>query len=479
MARSESATLARRLALPVLVATAFAGLYVEAGDIGAALFLDAEGAAGYVRAATATALWLCAAWLAKRALEYVLVVVARARQVEFPKILSDVGGVVLFAAAIMALTAVVYDRPVTGIVATGGVLVAIIGFALQAMISDVFSGIALNVERPFRIGDWIEMESGEAGEVIEINWRATRLVTINGEAITIPNGVLAGRRFINFYAPKRPFRVHKTICLDYSAPPERAAAVLTSAIQATDGVRADPAPIVLVGECTERGVEYVMHFWLDDYPKQFPVSRDVVFNALNYLNQAGLAPAYPKRDVTIYERAARAIARDMDVAELLHRVELFHPLDSSVLAQLARDVHPLELGSGATVVGEGDSGQSMFVVVAGRLEVLNKVHDGAQRRIATLEPGSVFGEMSLLTGSPRSATVVSMTPVTLLEVGKVNLERVLRTDPQLADELSRIQARRHEETGTALYFTPEDEKRASEIGVGAAIKAKILRFFEL
>ena len=72
-----------------------------------------------------------------------------------------------------------------------------------------------------------------------------------------------------------------------------------------------------------------------------------------------------------------------------------------------------------------------------------------------------------------------MTPVTLLEVGKVNLERVLRTDPQLADELSRIQARRHEETGTALYFTPEDEKRASEIGVGAAIKAKILRFFEL
>ena len=150
-----------------------------------------------------------------------------------------------------------------------------------------------------------------------------------------------------------------------------------------------------------------------------------------------------------------------------------------MLAQLARDVHPLELGSGATVVGEGDSGQSMFVVVAGRLEVLNKVHDGAQRRIATLEPGSVFGEMSLLTGSPRSATVVSMTPVTLLEVGKVNLERVLRTDPQLADELSRIQARRHEETGTALYFTPEDEKRASEIGVGAAIKAKILRFFEL
>lgn len=479
MARSGSATLVRRLALPVLVTAVFAGLSVEAGDIAAALFPDAEDAPGHIGAAAATALWLCAAWLTKRALEYVLVVVARARHVEFPKILLDVGGVVLFAAAIMALTAFVYDRPVTGIVATGGVLVAIIGFALQAMISDVFSGIALNVERPFRIGDWIEMESGEAGEVIEINWRATRLVTINGEAITIPNGVLAGRRFINFYAPKRPFRVHKTICLDYSAPPERAAAVLTSAIQATDGVLADPPPIVLVGECTERGVEYIMHFWLDDYPKQFPISRDVVFNALNHLNQAGLAPAYPKRDVTLYERAAREIERDLDVAELLHRVELFHPLDSAVLARLASDVHPLELGSGATVVGEGEGGQSMFVVVAGRLQVLNKDDDGEQRRIATLEPGSVFGEMSLLTGSPRSATVESMTPVTLLEVGKTDLERVLRADPHLADELSRIQARRHEEKGTALHFTAEDEKRASEIGVGAAIKAKILSFFDL
>ncbi|MDP6804847.1 MAG: mechanosensitive ion channel family protein [Rhodospirillales bacterium] len=204
MARSGSAALVRRLAIPVLVAAVFSGLYVEAGVIAATLFPDAPDAAGHVAAAAATVLWFCAAWLAKRALEYVLVVVARARHVEFPKILSDVGGVVLFAAAIMALTAFVYDRPITGILATGGVVVAIIGFALQAMISDVFSGIALNVERPFRIGDWIEMESGEAGEVIEINWRATRLVTIDGEAITIPNGVLAGRRFINFYAPKRP-----------------------------------------------------------------------------------------------------------------------------------------------------------------------------------------------------------------------------------------------------------------------------------
>jgi small-conductance mechanosensitive channel len=218
MARSATATLVRRLASPVLVAAVFAVLFVKADDIAGVLFPAAEDVPGHLRAAGGTALWLCAAWLAKRVLEYVLVAVARARHVEFPKILSDLGGVVLFAAAIMALTAFVYDRPVTGIVATGGVLVAIIGFALQAMISDVFSGIALNVERPFRIGDWIEMESGEAGEVIEINWRATRLVTINGEAITIPNGALPGRSFINYYAPKRPFRVHKTICLDYSPP---------------------------------------------------------------------------------------------------------------------------------------------------------------------------------------------------------------------------------------------------------------------
>lgn len=444
-----------RLIAPIAIGLVLAGVYVFAEAIGETL-APGSGLGGHIGIGAGVLSWFNAAWLATRGLETALTTVSRARRREVPKMLADVGGVVLFVAAVIGVTAFVFDRPVTGLVATSGVLVGVIGFALQNMISDLFSGLALNFEHPFEIGDWIEIDAGEAGEVRQINWRATHIVTIDGQTVTIPNGVLAGRKFINYNRPQRAFRTHKTVVLDYSVPPDRAVDVMTAAIGATEGVLEDPPPIILIGECSERGVKYLLHYWVAEYAPHFVIARGVVTNALNYLNQAGLAPAYPRRDVTLFEADARQMRRGFDVVALLCRVEMFGALEAPMLDDLAAAAAVTEFDADSVVVAEGEAGESLFVVVAGRLGVGRRGDDGEARRIGRLAPGDVFGEMSLVTGAPRSATVTALTPVTLIEVQKAHLRPVLTSSPHVADTLSRIQAAHHEAGRLTLELEPAE-----------------------
>ena len=439
----------------------------------AALISDHSDSAMWLQMGVATMMWLLSALLLKR---FVLLSLLKLRASAPSKLVIDLLGVLFFALAILGVIAFVFDQPVTGLLATSGFMVAVIGFALQGMISDLFSGLALNLERPFKIGDWIEVDGNESGKIVEINWRATRLVTINGESVVVPNGMLSGHKFINFNTPERHFRVNKTICVDYSVPPERAVAILSNAAEGTDGVLKEPKPVVWIKECTDRGVLYIIHFWVADSPNQFPTSRAVLTNVLNHLNQAGIYPAMPKRDVVIERAPVREIVKELDTEALLRRTDLFRNLGDVVLERLLEVLQPTEMPAESDVVSEGDAGSSLFIIVMGRLEVTQKGEDGKARHLAVLWPGAVFGEMSLLTGMSRSATVSCITAATLIEVRKAHLEPILRQYPEVANTLSEMQAQRHAHTAS-LGLTPEEEERAKEVGVVACLKEKMLRFF--
>ena len=153
------------------------------------------------------------------------------------------------------------------------------------------------MEHPFAVGDWIETAFGVTGKVLDANRRAVHFVTTEGRVVVMPNTVLANNQFINLNAPHRYFQLKKTICLDYSVPSERMVPIFQAAMEATEGVLKEPKPIVLIDECNDRGVVYSLNFWVSDYPDSFPISRQVVINALKFLDQDGLVPAYPKRDI--------------------------------------------------------------------------------------------------------------------------------------------------------------------------------------
>jgi small-conductance mechanosensitive channel/CRP-like cAMP-binding protein len=465
----------------VLIAIALR-LLTRSGTLGPII---GAGALWIVELIAQIALWLGMAWLIKRSFSLaVLHYSAHRRRCAGlrvfeggAKLLTDLFGVALFLGALFGIVGIVLDQPIGGLLATSGLFAAIIGFAIHGVISDVFSGLALHVERPFAIGDWIELASGMAGKITEANWRAVRLLTIEGRAVIVPNSALANSQFINVTAPERYFRLKRTICLDYSVPGERAVPILHAAMMATEGVRKDPAPIVLIDECNNRGVVYSLNFWVRDYPDQFPVSRQVVITALKFLDQAGLAPAYPKRDVALFEPGSRQIIRHIDLASVLSRIPLLSRLEPAIMSELADAGHLREFPPNAVIVSEGDAGDSLYVVVAGMLEASRKDAHGTAQTIGRLHPGEVFGEMSLLTGAPRSATVVAASPAMLVEISKDHLEPIFRSHPGVITQLAEIEAARLLSNHNAAQLSPAEHAEIEEVGFATFLRRKIFGFF--
>jgi len=295
--------------------------------------------------------------------------------------------------------------------------------------------------------------------------------------VVMPNAVLAGNQFVNLNAPDRGFRMRKSICLEYAVPTERAIAILQSAIEATEGVLTNRPSVVLIDECADNGVVYSLNFWVPDYPASFDISRAVFANALKFLDLAGIAPVYPKLDLTLHRAAERRIEQRSDVKILLRRTPFFRSFDDAALDHLARSAELLELPAGAVVVGEGEPGASLFIVVTGLLTVTKRSDGDGNRALGRLAPGQVFGEMSLLTGAPRAMTVTANTPTMLLEISKDHLEPILNDHPKVIAELGQLQADRMATNEGVLALWPEERQDIIRLGMAAFLRRKIGRFF--
>lgn len=358
-----------------------------------------------------------------------------------PRLIQDLARVVLFAAAVVAILAYVFDLPVGGLLATSGVLVAVIGFALRNMIADVFSGIALNVEHPYRIGDWVEVAPGVTGRVAEINWRATRLVTRDQVSVVVPNGLIAGSRFLNYSYPERHYRANLRLALDAAIPVERAKRILLAAALGAPRVLAEPRPQVQVEGLDERGACYVVRYWVADYADDNPCRDAVMSNIARALQQAGIGPAFPHREVALTRPAERR-AR-LGLADMLRRVALFRDFDESDVEVLAAMARERPFREGERIVAQGEAGDSLFLLAEGALDVRVAAAEGAlPATIDRMLPGEVFGEVSLLTGQPRSASICAATDGIVFEIRKEHLEPILRRRPRLAEELAALMSRR-------------------------------------
>ena len=181
---------------------------------------------------------------------------------------------------------------------TSGVLTGVIAFAVRDLIADVFAGIALAIEKPFKIGEWLQFGAGtppETGRVVETNWRAIRMVTVQGRTIVMPNSTLTKREFVNLSKPERYFRTVKQVCVDFSVPPERVVDIILSAIKATPGIVESQTPLIFIDELNDRGTVFSIHFWVPDNPAMFLIERQVMINVISFLKPGGLFASLSKR----------------------------------------------------------------------------------------------------------------------------------------------------------------------------------------
>ncbi|MBL4720225.1 MAG: mechanosensitive ion channel family protein, partial [Alphaproteobacteria bacterium] len=424
--------------------------------------------------------WMALAALSIRAADlFIWRGVLRSQQV--PKLLKDVVGALFYLIALFAIVALVFDQPVTGLLATSGVVAVVLGFALQNTLGDVFSGIALNMEHPYRQGDWIELDNGFEGEVVEVNWRATHLRSRDDTDIVQPNSSMATARIINYHYPTKRYAFNVQLRLDYQLPPSRAKAILMAAALACDAVVDDPAPIPRVWNFEDSTVLYDLKVWVEDF-SQHPNHVDAVYSKIwEHLRWAGVSVAYPQRDIHLYRSVERDQTASLAINELLRRIDLFASLEGDELADLAQRTNMMHLRPDNHVVEQGESGSSLYIIAEGLLAVRVRFEDGTENQVATVGPGDFFGEMSLLTGTTRTATVVALTESIIYEIKKSQMEPILKARPETADLLAAYLERRREATRIAA-----DDSHASNARSGAAkrnyteqLVGRIQTFFQL
>jgi small-conductance mechanosensitive channel len=427
------------LAAAVLVAGAWEAI---AGLLGIPLHTTAGRGGRMIALAVA---WLAAAWGVVRILDVVLWhgIVERRAGVPVPRLLSDLVAGLIWLVTVIVVLAYVFMLPVAALVTTSGVAIAIIGFALRDMIASLFAGVALNLERPYQIGDWIEVEGGSVGRVLEVGWLTTRTVTRDGIGIVIPNAKLAAAPFRNYSQPEPVWRDSVAITLDYNLPGERVERILLAAMDAVPQVATQrQRPDVKIERVDEWGVRWLARYWVSDYGSMPETRYAVQRSVLRHLHHAGIAIPYPKHDLFVARMPERGLDHRRHLDALLARNELFANLAEDELRQLAARARQHFCPAGSPIVRLGDEGASLFVVVEGLLRVLRPAPDGGEIEVDRMGPGSAFGEFSLLTGAPRTATVVPHGDAIVYEITKEDLAPILQAHPELAERLSWILAQR-------------------------------------
>lgn len=457
----------RRLLWPgalCLVATALALPSVMTSFDRGGLFRGAE---SFLTDISATLAWLSAAWFGARLFR---LVVSHGER-PMPRLLGDMVAIILFIAAAIVVLSRVYHQPVEALVTTSSVLVAVLGFSLRELIVDIFSGVCINMEQSYSLGDWLELPpNSQVGKVVEINWRATRMVTLDGITIVVPNGMIAKSRFLNYSMPQRFFRVVLPVIIEFDAPVDRVRRLLLAAVQGSSRTLLTPAPVIQIEGFYDHGLRYNVMFWVSDYDAMAPTRTQVIANIHRHLRLGGVALYHARQDLTVARAPTAALDLDARRVAVLRHVALFRALSDEDLEQLAEEMTVRHEPPGSVVVSAGDSGNSLFVVVEGLLEVRS-----GDDVLAILGPGEVFGEMSLLTGAPRSATVVAANEAILFEIFDQQLRPILHSRPDLAGALGAIVDQRRRANRKRI---DPDQETTSAAG-GEPLLVRIRSFFGL
>lgn len=411
------------------------------------------------------------------------------RRAPIPKFVREVSAGLLILLAGLGVVTFGYGISVPGLLAGSSIIAVVLGFAMQETLGNVIAGFALQFSRPFENGDWLLMD-GHHAQAVEINWRSSRFRTNDGIQLDVPNQHVVRATLVNYHgSPGCVHAMRLDVGVDYEAPPNRVKELLARAAAEADHVLPEPAPNVFLKSFGDSAIIYEVRFWLNDHRLYNP-ARDAVQTHIWYaLHRAGIKIPFPIRTLHLERqpgagRHARDGARRTAAGELLRAQSLFQGLGDEHLQTLVERalVHPY--GRGESIIREGADGASMFVLLRGEADVLVSVND-TSARVANLRRGDCFGEMSLLTGERRRASVVAATDCEVLEITKPVFGEILTRDPGLLERLSELLARRQLETEGIVQARAADgasalaarQRREAEYREG--FLTKVRAFFEL
>jgi len=377
------------------------------------------------------------------------------------------------------------------IVTTSAVITAIVAFSLQETLGNIFGGATLQLENSIHVGDWIKV-GDVSGRVVDIRWRSTVVETRNWETVVIPNSMLMKDRFtILGRRIGEPLQWRRWVRFggSFEVSPARVIRTVEEALRRAQipGVAALPPPNCVLMGLDGSTAEYAVRYWLTDLAADDPTDSAVRERLFAAFRRAGLHFAFGEQIVHVVQageaEADRLRRRDLEQRiGILRRMELFAGLTDAERAAVAGHLVHAPFVAGEMLTRQGDVAHWLYLVASGEAEVVFDDGDGHRRPLGIIRggaPGAFFGEMGLLTGAPRTASVLARTDVECYRLDKEGLEQVLKARPAIAEEISTLMARRRadlasmqEELGHAARERLLEDSRGELLG-------RIRRFFNL
>ncbi len=409
-----------------------------------------------------------------------------ALRLQMPRIVEDISVIACYGVwGLVRLSHAGVD--LTSLVATSAVVTAVVAFSMQDTLGNILGGLALQLDDSFEIGDWLRIDD-VSGQVVEIQWRFTALRTRNGERVVIPNAQLMKGKFSVVAPPEAAggatWRRWIWFNIDYGVNPSTVIAAAEQSVNdaTIPNVAKHPPPSCVATDFTAGSVRYALRYWLSDPRHDDATDSAVRTHLLAQLTRNGWRIALPDQAVHVVQdgRGEREAAWQRELGrrvKALAGVDLFAPLDEQERRHIAERLVHAPFVAGDAMTRQGAVAHWLYILVTGEAEVYREEEAAGRRLITRLQAGSFFGEMGLMTGAPRSATVVAATDVECYRLDKASFEDVLHRRQELAGHISRILAERLRQNEAMRNEAPKTP--AENAGRGGQILERIREFFKL
>ena len=375
-----------------------------------------------------------------------------------PRIVEDlaiIGAYVIYGLAQLRLAGL----DLSSLVTTSAILTAVLAFAMQDTLGNVLGGLAIQLDNSVQVGDWVTVD-GLTGRVRDIRWRSTLIETRNWETVVVPNSALMkarvailGRR----EGSPSQWRRQLTFMVDPGVPPARVIAIVDEEMREVDipNVARMPLPNTVLSGFDRGNVSYTLRYFLTDFLEDDLTDSRVRVHLFASLQRAGIRVAEPQHTVHAVTRdeAHAQTVRKRELTrrvEMLRRVDLLAPLSEPEMNEIAEKLEYAPFAKGDVITKQGSAAQWLFIVAYGEAEVLYEPESGPGYPVSTLRPGEFFGEMALLSGDARAATVVARTDVECYRLDRTFFQALLERRPELALQVGRISGQRRSHLDHAM-----------------------------
>jgi small-conductance mechanosensitive channel/CRP-like cAMP-binding protein len=403
-----------------------------------------------------------------------------------PRILGEVSlAVALIVYALFRMDAVGVN--LTAITVSATTLAAAIGFAAQATLGNLIGGISVQADNTCRIGDWIEID-GAVGEIVSVRWRYTALATVNNVTIVIPNADLMKNRvtLIGRRGDLRiPWRRPIEFSVGYEWTPGQVLAVVSAALERVEiaHVATNPLPQCICAGFDGTAIKYIVYYWLTDIKTYLVTDSRVRVHVYAALGRARMEIPITRTEIFMHSARQAQVARieheGASRVGLLHSLELFATLTDEEAHALATQLVPTPFAAGDLATKQGEPSDSLYILARGEVGIFREADPGTpagRHRLAKLAAPAFFGEMGLLTGAARTASVVAETDALCYQLDKRGFEAVIRARPELADAMSKTVAARQAANDATLASLSADA-RARATGTRANELVRRIRAF--